>query len=50
MIPANLLGLAAAIVGMLVGSLAPTLIAPRGHSLETALAQAKQGFSHAPKS
>jgi hypothetical protein len=39
MIPANLVGLAASVVGMLLGSLAPTLIANRGHSIETALSQ-----------
>jgi hypothetical protein len=39
MIPANLLGLAASIVGMVMGSLAPTLIANRGHSIEAALSQ-----------
>jgi hypothetical protein len=32
-------GLAASVVGMLLGSLAPTLIANRGHSIETALSQ-----------
>jgi hypothetical protein len=33
------LGLAASIVGMVMGSLAPTLIANRGHSIEAALSQ-----------
>jgi Na+/proline symporter len=37
MIPANLLGLAASIFGMVLGSLAPTLIANRGHSIESAI-------------
>jgi Na+/proline symporter len=40
MIPANLLGLFAAIVGMLLGSLAPTLVASKGHSIEHVLRHA----------
>jgi Na+/proline symporter len=40
MIPANLIGFAASILGMILGSLAPTLIASRGHSIEAALHQA----------
>ncbi len=49
LIPANLLGLFASIVGMLIGSLAPQIIANRGHSIETTLkhAQHGQGKSHA---
>jgi Na+/proline symporter len=43
MIPANLVGFFASIIGMLVGSLAPTLIANRGHSIEHALRHAAQG-------
>jgi len=52
MIPANLLGLAAAVVGMLIGSLAPTLIASKGHSIEAALGQqaGHHGSSHPHKS
>jgi SSS family solute:Na+ symporter len=41
MVPANLLGLAASAVGMLVGSFAPELIKHKGHSIETALHMAK---------
>jgi len=37
MIPANLLGLFASIIGMLMGSLAPTIVANRGHSIEYVL-------------
>jgi SSS family solute:Na+ symporter len=42
LVPANLLGLAASIVGMLLGSLAPSLIANRGQSMASALGQAAQ--------
>jgi len=37
MIPANLLGLFASIIGMLMGSLAPTIVAHRGHSIQHVL-------------
>jgi len=37
MIPANLLGLFASIIGMLMGSLAPTIVANRGHTIEYVL-------------
>jgi Na+/proline symporter len=40
LVPANLLGLAASFVGMLLGSLAPTLIANRGQSMVSALGHA----------
>jgi Na+/proline symporter len=45
MVPANLIGLFASVLGMVLGSLAPTLVANRGHSIETALhqAQARRG-------
>jgi len=42
LVPANLLGLMASIVGMLLGSLAPTVIANRGQSLASALGHAAQ--------
>jgi hypothetical protein len=42
LVPANLLGLMASIVGMLLGSLAPTVIASRGQSLASALGHAGQ--------
>jgi solute:Na+ symporter, SSS family len=37
MIPANLLGLFASIIGMLMGTLAPTIVANRGHSIQHVL-------------
>ncbi|MFN0182301.1 MAG: sodium:solute symporter family protein [Aquabacterium sp.] len=37
MVPANLIGLFASVIGMVLGSLAPTLIANRGHSIDHAL-------------
>ena len=37
MIPANLLGLFASIIGMLMGSLAPSIVAHRGHSIQHVL-------------
>lgn len=43
-VPANLIGFAAGIVGMAMGSLAPQLLANKGHSIETAL---KHGAQHA---
>jgi solute:Na+ symporter, SSS family len=42
MIPANLIGLFASAIGMVVGSLAPTLIPNKGHSIEAALHHAQQ--------
>jgi SSS family transporter len=43
MVPANLIGLFASIIGMVLGSLAPTVIPNRGQSIEAALRHA-----HAP--
>jgi solute:Na+ symporter, SSS family len=37
MVPPNLLGFFASIIGMLMGSLAPQLVARKGHSIEAAL-------------
>ena len=37
MIPANLLGLFASVIGMLMGSLAPSIVAHRGHSIQHVL-------------
>ena len=48
MIPANLLGLFASVMGMLLGSMAPTLITNRGHSIEHSLSHAAHG--HAKRS
>jgi SSS family transporter len=41
MVPANLIGLFASVIGMVLGSLAPTVIANRGQSIEAALHHAK---------
>ena len=38
MVPANLIGLFASVIGMLLGSLAPQVVARKGHSIEAALA------------
>lgn len=40
LIPANLVGLLASAMGMLLGSVTPTVIGHRGHSIEAALRQA----------
>jgi Na+/proline symporter len=40
LVPPNLVGLAASVLGMLLGSLAPQLLANRGHSIESALKRA----------
>lgn len=42
LVPANLCGLAASVLGMVAGSLAPRVLAHGGHSIETALHQAAQ--------
>ncbi len=49
MVPANLIGLFASVIGMLLGSLAPQLLANRGHSIEATLRHAHGGghTSHA---
>jgi solute:Na+ symporter, SSS family len=36
-VPANLLGLAASTIGMVLGTLAPSIIAHKGHSIEHVL-------------
>ncbi|MFM8574812.1 MAG: sodium:solute symporter family protein [Limnohabitans sp.] len=46
LVPPNLVGLMASVIGMVLGSLAPTLIAPRGQSIESAL---KHASHHADK-
>ncbi|MFM8756618.1 MAG: sodium:solute symporter family protein [Limnohabitans sp.] len=46
MVPPNIIGLFASVIGMVLGSLAPTLIASKGHSIETALGQAQNGAEH----
>jgi Na+/proline symporter len=46
MVPPNLVGLFASIIGMLLGSLAPTIVPSKGHSIEVALHQAKAAQSH----
>ena len=45
-VPPNLIGLFASAIGMLLGSLAPTIIANRGHSIEAALHQAQSRHAH----
>ncbi len=40
MVPANLVGLFASIIGMLIGSLAPQIVASKGHSIAAALQHA----------
>jgi solute:Na+ symporter, SSS family len=47
LVPPNLVGFFASIIGMLMGSLAPQLIGNKGHSIETALRQA--AHPHAAK-
>ncbi len=46
LVPANLIGLGASFVGMLLGSLAPQLVANKGHSIAVAL---KHGQQHQGK-
>ena len=46
LVPPNLVGLMASVIGMVLGSLAPTLIAQRGQSIESAL---KYASHHADK-
>ena len=47
MVPANLIGLFASIIGMVLGSLAPQLIANKGHSIASALQQGQGHHTHA---
>ncbi len=42
LLPANMVGLAASVLGMVMGSLAPTVVASKGHSIATALHHARQ--------
>jgi SSS family solute:Na+ symporter len=46
MVPANLLGLATSAIGMLLGSLAPSLVAHRGMSIEAAIRRAQPAPHH----
>jgi solute:Na+ symporter, SSS family len=46
LVPANLLGLAASVLAMLVGSLGPQLIRNQGHSIASALHSAAHKASH----
>jgi SSS family solute:Na+ symporter len=41
LVPANLIGLFASVLGMVMGSLAPQIIRTQGHSIETALHRAR---------
>ena len=45
LVPANLLGLIASIVGMLLGSLVPSVIPNRGQSMASALGHSAQDNS-----
>lgn len=47
MVPANLIGLFASFIGMVLGSLAPPIIANRGHSIEATLHMAEREAAHA---
>jgi SSS family transporter len=47
MIPANLVGLFASVLGMLLGSLAPQVLANKGHPIDQVLARAKHPAHHA---
>ena len=47
LVPPNLVGLFASIIGMLMGSLAPQLVANKGHSIETSLRHAREAAEHA---
>jgi len=47
MVPSNLVGLFASVVGMVMGSLAPSLIANKGHSIEASLHHAKAAAERA---
>ncbi len=50
MVPPNLVGFFASIIGMLMGSLAPQIIGNKGHSMEAALKAAQHpGHSHAAR-
>jgi solute:Na+ symporter, SSS family len=46
LVPANLIGFFASIIGMLIGSLAPQLVANRGHSIAAALKAAAHPHGH----
>ena len=46
MVPANLLGLAASALGMLLGSLAPSLVPHRGMSIDAAIRHAQAVAQH----
>jgi SSS family transporter len=47
LVPPNLVGFFASVIGMLLGTLAPTLLADRGVSIEEAKSQAAQGSAQA---
>ena len=49
MVPPNLVGFFASVIGMLLGSLAPQIIANKGHSIEAALKSAHHAGAHAAK-
>ncbi|MEQ1633907.1 MAG: hypothetical protein ABL997_16110, partial [Planctomycetota bacterium] len=50
LVPPNLVGLFASVIGMVIGTLLPSLIAPRGESIEASIRAAKEpavGHAHA---
>ncbi|MEW6705601.1 MAG: sodium:solute symporter family protein [Pseudomonadota bacterium] len=49
LVPPNLVGLFASLFGMLIGSVAPTIIASKGHSIETAIAHGQHPHGHHPQ-
>jgi solute:Na+ symporter, SSS family len=46
LIPPNLVGFAASVLGMLLGTLAPQILANKGMSIERAIESARQGETH----
>jgi SSS family transporter len=49
MVPANLVGFAASVVGMLVGSLLPQMLANKGHSIAATLHHAQMQSQHSAR-
>jgi solute:Na+ symporter, SSS family len=46
LVPPNLVGFAASVLGMLLGTLAPQILANKGMSIERAIESARQGETH----
>jgi SSS family solute:Na+ symporter len=49
LVPANLVGFFASVIGMVVGTFAPQVLAHRGHPIETTIRHAAELASHRPK-